>query len=258
MNRLSSVEASSLNITSPWTSHLSLGSSTLASPDKKRRRPWRDEDSRHALFAPIHYESRYAYPLLVWLHDDGGSEREIRRLMPHVSVRNYVGASVRGVESCGARRGYAWSETSEAIAEAAQRVRECVELARERYNVHSERVFIAGFGRGGTMALRLALAHPEWFGGAASLSGPMPRGNCPLRRVNAARRLPLFLATCRDSTEYSPAHVATDLRLLYSAGFSLSLRQYPCDFELTTAMLSDMDCWLMGLVCPSTDNAAAS
>lgn len=251
MNRLSSVEASASNSPFPWQSHPSFGSSTLASPDKKRRRSWRDADSQHALFAPIHYEPRYAYPLLVWLHDDGGNERELRRLMPHVSVRNYVGAAVRGVEPCGKSRGHAWGESPDAIAEAGQRVRDSIELARERFNIHSERVFIAGFGCGGTMALRLALENPEWFGGAASLAGPMPRGNCPLRRVNEARRLPLFLASCRDSIEYSPADVSVDLRLLYSAGFSLSLRQYPCELELTTAMLSDMDRWLMERVCSS-------
>jgi phospholipase/carboxylesterase len=37
----------------------------------------------------------------------------------------------------------------------------------------------------------------------------------------------------------------SDLRLLHSAGFSLALRQYPGDDELTTAMLSDMDRWMM-------------
>ena len=68
-----------------------------------------------ALFAPIHYERRYAYPLLVWLHGDGGSERELRQLMPQVSVRNYVGAAARGVAAGGDvddRGGYAWPQTS--------------------------------------------------------------------------------------------------------------------------------------------------
>ncbi len=171
--------------------------------------------------------------------------------MPHVSVRNYVGAAVRGVTSSRkSSRGHTWSDSPEAVGEAAERVRDCIDLATERFNIHGQRVFIAGFGRGGTMALRLAMESPEWFAGAASLSGPMPQGNCPLRRVNAARRLPLFLASCRDSREYSPAHVSADLRLLYAAGFSLALRQYPCPSELTTAMLSDMDRWLMDLVCP--------
>ena len=39
-----------------------------------------------ALFAPIHYEPGYAYPLVVWLHGEGSSERELRQVMPRVSV----------------------------------------------------------------------------------------------------------------------------------------------------------------------------
>lgn len=33
-------------------------------------------DLPYATFAPIHYEERYAYPLLVWLHGDAGNEQE--------------------------------------------------------------------------------------------------------------------------------------------------------------------------------------
>jgi phospholipase/carboxylesterase len=209
--------------------------------------------SQHALFSPIHYERNYAYPLLVWLHDEGGNERELRKLMPHVSVRNYVGAAVRGVEpSWRSPRGFSWGASLGAAADAAERVQEAIDAACERFNLHPQRIFIAGYGTGGTMALRLALVNSSWFAGAASLNGPMPKGNCPLARVNEARRLPLFLASCRDSLAYPPAHVSADLRLLYSAGFSLALRQYPCPCELTTAMLSDMDRWLMQQVCPET------
>jgi phospholipase/carboxylesterase len=49
--------------------------------------------------------------------------------------------------------------------------------------------------------------------------------------------------------------VADDLRLLHSAGFSLSLRQYPGEHDLTTVMLSDLDHWLMERVCPSPAKA---
>jgi phospholipase/carboxylesterase len=117
-------------------------------------------------------------------------------------------------------------------------------------------VYIAGQGCGGTMALRLALQFPEWFGGAASLGGPMPTGNAPLSRVNEARGLPLMLASCSDSRSYPQTRVTSDLRLLHAAGFSLGLRQYPGGHELTTVMLADMDRWLMAQVCPQTAIAA--
>ena len=45
----------------------------------------------HCLFTPLHYERNYAYPLIVWLHGPGDDERQVTRVMPLVSMRNYVG-----------------------------------------------------------------------------------------------------------------------------------------------------------------------
>ena len=215
--------------------------------------------SDYSLFAPLHYEPRYAYPLLVWLHEDGGNERELRQLMPHVSVRNYVAVSARGVAGVkGSDRAFCWEQSPGNVGEAVDRVRHCIDVATQRFNVHPERVFIAGNGRGGTMALRVALQFPEWFAGAVSLGGALPVGDSPLGRVKQARQLPLLLATSRESQAYPPAKVADDLRLLHAAGFSLALRTYPGEHDLTTVMLSDLDRWLMGRICPSTATAAVN
>ena len=37
------------------------------------------EETTAALFAPMHYEPGYAYPLIVWLHGPGGDERQLNR-----------------------------------------------------------------------------------------------------------------------------------------------------------------------------------
>ncbi|MCA9259561.1 MAG: hypothetical protein KDA61_10200 [Planctomycetales bacterium] len=204
--------------------------------------------AQHAVFAPMHYEKGYSYPLLIWLHSQGGSEHELRQVMPHVSVRNYVAAAVRGAKTSAASQrsqGFCWRQSIDDTAEAADQVRRCIDQVSEQYNIHPDRIFLAGYEEGGTMALRVGLAHPEWFAGVASLEGPMPRGNSPLLRVNEARELPLLLAACRDSQIYAEGRVAEDLRLLHSAGFSLALRQYPGDHDLTTEMLADLNRWIM-------------
>ena len=99
------------------------------------------------------------------------------------------------------------------------------------------------------MALRLGLRRPEWFAGAASLNGPLPREHRLLSRVNEARRLPLLLQSGRDSEGYPESTVCDDLSLLHSAGCQVSIRQYPGADELTTVMLADLDRWAMGIVC---------
>ena len=55
------------------------------------------QDTTYALFAPLHYESGYAYPLIVWLHGRGNDERQLLRIMPQVSMRNYVAVAPRGL-----------------------------------------------------------------------------------------------------------------------------------------------------------------
>lgn len=200
----------------------------------------------HCVLAPLHYERNYAYPLLVWLHDDGGSERELNRVMPLVSLRNYVSVAVRGPSA--AARGFAWPQSAESIFTAEARVAEAVSHAQQRFNIHHDRIFLAGSGAGGTMAVRLALRGRGEFAGAASIGGAFPQGHAPLARLGAARAARLLMMHCRDSETYPVERVCQELSLFHAAGMSVTLRQYPCGDELTTQMLHDLDVWLMELV----------
>jgi phospholipase/carboxylesterase len=197
-----------------------------------------------SLFAPLHYEANYAYPLLLWLHSAGGDERQLARVMPLVSMRNYVGLAVRGPVAA-ASRGFAWPQTAEAIDAAEQRILESIDKACEKYHVHRQRVFLAGYESGGTMAYRVALRNPDRFAAAVSIGGPFPQGNTPLARIAQLRKFPLLLAHCRDSQGYPVERVCDELRLFHAAGLAVTLRQYPCGDELTTKMLHDLDVWLM-------------
>lgn len=201
-----------------------------------------------AFFAPLHYEPNYAYPLLIWLHGPSDDESQLKRIMPLVSIRNYVGVSLRGplrLEKQDGRPGYGWSQSRGDVAVAEQRLFETIELARRRYNLAEDRIFVAGFDSGGTMAFRLAMNHPTRFRGVLSLCGRFPSGRRPLWRLAEARRLPLLLACGRDSEQYAPSHVCEDLKLFHSAGMNISMRQYPCAHQITSLMLGDMDRWIM-------------
>ena len=203
----------------------------------------------HATFTPMHYEDNYAYPLIVWLHSPGGNEHELKRIMPLVSMRNYVGVAARGTQttrdSGDGECGFDWSQEADHTFLAEQRVMSGLAMANRRFNIDSSRVFLAGYQSGGTMAFRLAMAHPELFAGVLSIGGSFPRGNAPLKRYECARKLPVFLATCRDSVQYPDSEVCQDLRLFHAAGIHVTLRQYPCGDEMMTNMLSDMDHWVM-------------
>lgn len=205
------------------------------------------EPSDIAAFAPVAYEPGYEYPLLVWLHGDATDEECLPEIMRHVSVRNYVAVAPRGVAPRDA--GYGWTQDTDAIDAAEDAVFDAIDAARGRFSVHPQRVFLAGAGPGGTMAMRIALAHPERFAGAATIDGPLPEGRTPLGRVNDLRELPLLLAASKESPAFGEAAVGRDLRLLHSAGCRVAVRQYPGDDDLTDSMLADLNRWAMEIVC---------
>jgi phospholipase/carboxylesterase len=206
----------------------------------------------HAIFTPLHYERNYAYPLVVWLHGPDDDERQVTRIMPMVSARNYVGVGPRGtLESAAPLGGFRWSQRPRHIALAERGVLAAVAEARRWLNIAPERIFVAGFGCGGTMAFRMALDHPRLFAGVLSIGGALPTTQRPFAQLHGARRLRVFLASGRYSQQCPEQRVCDNLRLLHAAGMSINLRQYPCGDELTTHMLTDMDRWIMEQVLES-------
>ncbi len=217
----------------------------------KTHRSSRVFDQPYSTFAPIHYEPGYAYPLIVWLHDNGGNEQELRQVMPLVSMRNYVAIAPRGTVEGRTSGRYGWRQNGDAIEAANSRILDCINVAKDRFNIHPDRIFIIGRGAGGTMAVRTAWNAPDHFAGVVTMNGPLPTQLSPMRRVNELRQVPCMLTTSRDSEFYPSDAVCRDLRLLHVAGCTVAMRQYPGDGDLTNNMLSDLDHWLMDLVCGS-------
>jgi phospholipase/carboxylesterase len=214
-------------------------------------------DFPYALFAPLHYEPGYAYPLIVWLHGEGCDERQLQRVMPLMSMRNYVAVAPRGMSVADAGGGklgerHGWMQTEDHIGQAEQRVFDGIMLARHRFHVDPRRIFLCGFDGGGTMAVRIAMSHPSRFAGVISLCGPLPSGRAPFGNLVAARQLGILLAAGRGSRKYPVAAVCDDLRLLHTAGLSITLRQYPCGHELMPQMLADVDRWIIEQITPRT------
>ncbi len=205
-------------------------------------------DSARTLFVPLHYEPNYAYPLIVWLHGPGRNERQLQEIMPEVSLRNYAAVAPRGPclgrdalgrEICG------WSQSPEHVHEAEQRIFDSIDAVGRRLNVAADRVLLAGFDSGGTMALRVAFGHPWRFAGVLSIGGAFPRSQNPLAEWSHARNLLVFMAIGRRSLQYPPAQACDDLRLLYAAGLAITLRQYPQGHYLSRQILRDMNRWIM-------------
>ena len=212
------------------------------------------EPSELSVFAPLHYEPKYAYPLIVWLHSEGQSESQLRYVMPRISMRNYAAVAPRGTTdwtleapSDEAER-FSWCQSGQHVEAATERILNAIDQGCQGLNIHSDRVFIAGSGCGGTMAFRVAMSMPEQFCGVLSLGGSFPIGNAPLGRLNDARRLPLFVAVGRGNGDYPESALCTDLRLFHAAGMAVTIRQYPGEDQLNDLMLADVDRWIMDTI----------
>lgn len=207
-------------------------------------------DDDYTLFFPLHYVKSYEYPLVVWLHDDGDSCQQIQRVMPWISKQNYVGVSPRAPIG-DPQLGYFWEQTRESIHDACESVHRVVDQVSLRANIAMNRVFIGGSGAAGTMAFRIAFDRPELFRGVISINGGLPEGQTPFARLGQSRLVEVFWAQCRDSETFQTEDLCKQLRVLHAAGFSTTVRQYPCgDKHIENSdgafrPLDDLNRWIM-------------
>jgi phospholipase/carboxylesterase len=197
-------------------------------------------------FLPTGYEPRYPYPLLVFFHGQGGNEEQILRLAPRLSRRNYICLSLRGPSPSGprldGRQGYSWDEG--AHTEVEDYMLGAVEQARRTYHIHSERIYLAGFGEGATLAYRLALTFPEKVSGVIALNGAMPRQG-PLWRWPEIRQLRVFIGHGIANSVVPMALARSDFKVLYTAGANVVMHTYPTTHRVHPCMLRDINRWII-------------
>jgi phospholipase/carboxylesterase len=199
-------------------------------------------------FLPTGYEPNYPYPLLVFFHGHGGCEEQILRLAPRLSRRNYICIALRGPQPLGLRPdgriGYAWSaDLHDPIVE--DYVFQAVEQTRRNYHVHSERIYLAGFCEGATLAYRLGLRYPERFGGVISLNGALPRRSGPLFRLPDVRGLRVLIGHGIANPHVPLSMAENDYRVFYAAGLDVRMHTYPATHRLHPDMLRDVNRWVM-------------
>jgi phospholipase/carboxylesterase len=212
------------------------------------------------LFVPEHYEANYAYPLIVWLHGGGENERDLLNAMPLISQRNYLGLSLRGPLSFRdtattvdrRRGGYHWPSSDDELSEFETSLYEAVCNLRREYHIHSERIFLAGFDEGATVALDLFLRQPQRYGGAVCLGGTLPKSRHALARFRDLRSKRVLISSGSRDAISTPADNVQASRLLHSAGMSVSTQIVDAGHEVTRTMLRQIDHWIMDGVCAAT------
>lgn len=183
----------------------------------------------HRLFVPRSYEPGYAYPLVVWLHSDSSSEMELDGIMESLSQQNYIAIAPRGnVKAPGSQRRFQWGTTLTDCAAAEDLVWESVHAAMSSLSIHPDRIFLAGFGGGATMAQWIGLKYPEQVAGVVSLSGAFPRTARSLSNWRKARSLEVLFSQCEGSTVCTDDEIARAVKIAFQAGLKFRFVQSRC------------------------------
>jgi phospholipase/carboxylesterase len=185
----------------------------------------------------------------VFFHGYGGSEEQILRLAPRLSRRNYICVGLRGPELLGVREdgrlGYAWGSGGQYDTLLEDYVLRAVEQTRRSYHVHSERIYLAGFCEGATLAYRLGLLFPEKFAGIIALNGVLDRQGGPLFRLPEIRQLRVLIGHGIANATVPLTLARNDFRLFYTAGLSVQMHTYPTNHRLHPHMLRDINRWII-------------
>ena len=192
--------------------------------------PLADWTGDASVLVPQGYEPGYDYPLLVWLTDPRQSF-DLGRAMARLSLRNYVAVQP--------------SRSGPAMWRAIERV-------SDRLSIHPRRIWLVGQSAAGTEAFRTACHHPDAFAGAVSLGGVFPLDEPVFARLHEVRRLPLLACYRAADVARDPAKLDRTLRLFHAAGGTLAVRIYQRGNDLSQAVLTDVNRWLMDETCGAT------
>jgi len=213
-------------------------------------------DFGHRLFVPQNYEPGYDYPLVVWLHSDASSEMELDHVMAALSTRNYIAIAPRANIKCkGNSRRFRWGSTTTDCAAAEDLVWDCVQAAADGLSVNTNKIFLAGFGSGGTMAQWIGLKYARQIAGVVSLSGCYPSAPQSLSNWKQARNLSVLFAQRQGSTICSEDELMRAVRISHQSGLGFRFWQLRSEEDdaaeanqLDSTMLDEANRFIMGIV----------
>jgi len=117
----------------------------------------------YVLHLPPEYKHNRGYPVLFVLHHTGEKSAEFMEKWSELTTAHGYMLVAPDWDEGGTRRGYTHS------VEEQQAVTEVLRDLQRRFNVDTDRVFLAGFGQGGTMAFDVGLSHPDLFAGVVTM-----------------------------------------------------------------------------------------
>lgn len=202
-------------------------------------------------YLPAGFEPKYEYPLIVFLHGQGASEKQLKYWITQLSRRNYIAVSLRApfeLNRPDGQVGFGWDSVNIEDSDIEDCVFNSIGHVVDRYPVHLGKVFLAGIGRGASWSYRLGLTMPEKFAGIVGLDGKVPASTGSLFRLPAARKLPVFMAYNEHHPKPQLEEARKASRLLYTAGVDVTFQVHKSNGTLPAELMRDINRWAMRVV----------
>jgi phospholipase/carboxylesterase len=196
---------------------------------------------------------------VIWLHGLGADGHDFEPIVPELALDGlplrfvFPHAPVRPVTLNGGMRMRAWFDIrsldrdavpdEEGIAESVEHVRALLRREHER-GVPAERIVLAGFSQGGTIALRAGLLHPERLAGLLALSTFLPRRWTPEGGPDANRKTPVLVAHGTLDPLVPLALGEATRRVLAEHGWPVEWKTYAMPHAVCPQEIADIRGWL--------------
>ncbi|HAD58724.1 MAG TPA: hypothetical protein DCG12_05745 [Planctomycetaceae bacterium] len=199
-----------------------------------------------ALFVPSSYVENYAYPLVIWFHDERSSEAELNLVMNAIGDQNYCGLAIRGNQNLQGPDEFGWSKTSLQFGSAPlhKLINITARRLRRAFHIHSERIFVAGSGSGADVALRLFAECPQWFAGAIAID-PKCNEELLLGDTSEMRGKNILQTVSRTASDEDLAANLETVRMFRTAGVQMDVRVMDEPLDPCSNSARFLDSWLI-------------
>ncbi|HET7673888.1 MAG TPA: alpha/beta fold hydrolase [Gammaproteobacteria bacterium] len=199
---------------------------------------------------------------IIWLHGLGADGHDFEPLVPQLRLPAELAvrfvfphAPIRPVTLNGGYRMRAWFDISsidrhtridhDGIRESVERVHALIRRENAR-GVPSERIVVAGFSQGGSVALHVAPRYPERLAGLIALSTfELTNAALAAEAADANRSLPVFMAHGRQDNVVAPALGIASRDALVAAGYPVSWHEYEMPHAVCPQEIADLREWLI-------------
>ena len=199
-----------------------------------------------SLFVPRQYEENYAYPLLIWFHDNHSSENELNLVMNGIGDQNYCGLAIRGNSQLDEHDSFGWKpgEFECGSIPLDELVNVTARRLRRAFHIHSERIFAAGSGAGADIAMKLFAENPQWFAGAILIESDCAT-EYNLGDPTELRGKHVLQTISKTASNAVLAQNLASVRVLRSAGVDIDVRVTDEPIDPCSNETRFIDNWLM-------------